>query len=127
MTVAPRENQTVVLAPFMGSPASKAGIRPGDMIMQVDGKNCTGLTTTQVADMLKGAKGTTVHISLGREGWDKPIEVTVVRDEIPRPGVEFSEMVKPGIGYVRVSTFNETTDTDLPKRSSSSISPSSTA
>src|SRR3984885_6831891 len=113
MTVAPRENQTVVLAPFMGSPAAKAGIRPGDIILQVDGKNCTGLTTTQVADMLKGAKGTTVHISLGREGWDKPIEATVVRDEIPRPGVEFSEMVKPGIGYVRVSTFNETTDADL--------------
>jgi carboxyl-terminal processing protease len=113
MTVAPRENQTIVLAPFMASPAAKAGIRPGDLILQVDGKNCTGLTTTQVADMLKGAKGTTVHISLGREGWDKPIEVTVVRDEIPRPGVEFSEMVKPGIGYVRVSTFNETTDADL--------------
>jgi carboxyl-terminal processing protease len=113
MTVAPRDNQTVVLAPFMASPAAKAGIRPGDTILQVDGKNCTGLTTTQVADMLKGAKGTTVHISLGREGWEKPIEVTVVRDEIPRPGVEFSEMVKPGIGYVRVSTFNETTDSDL--------------
>src|ERR1700726_2190693 len=107
MTVAPRENQTVVLAPFVGSPAAKAGIRPGDTILQVDAKSCTGLTTTQVADMLKGAKGTTVHISLGREGWDKPIEATVVRDEIPRPGVEFSEMVRPGIGYVRVSTFNE--------------------
>jgi carboxyl-terminal processing protease len=113
MVVAPRENQTVVQAPFMNSPAYKAGIRPGDTILKVDGKSCTGLTTTEVADLLKGAKGTPVHISLGREGWDKPIEVTVVRDEIPRPGVEFSEMVKPGIGYVRVSTFNETTDSDL--------------
>jgi carboxyl-terminal processing protease len=113
MTVQGRDNQTIVLAPFVGSPAYKAGIRPGDIIQKVDGKSCTGLTTTEVADMLKGAKGTTVHISLGREGWDKPIDVTVVRDEIPRPGVEYFTMVKPGIGYVRVSTFNETTDNDL--------------
>jgi len=113
MTVQQRENQTVVLAPFVGSPAYKAGIRPGDVILKVDGKSCDGLTTTEVADMLKGAKGTVVHISLGREGWDKPIEVTVTRDEIPRPGVEYFTMVKPGIGYVRVSTFNETTDSDL--------------
>ncbi|HTW22701.1 MAG TPA: S41 family peptidase [Candidatus Baltobacteraceae bacterium] len=113
MIVEQRDNQTVVQAPFVNSPAYKAGIRPGDTILKVDGKLCTGLTTNQVADMLKGAKGTPVHISLGREGWDKPIEVTVVRDEIPRPGVEYSEMAKPGIGYVHVSTFNETTDDDL--------------
>jgi carboxyl-terminal processing protease len=113
MTVQQRENQTVVLAPFVGSPAYKAGIRPGDVIQKVDGKSCDGLTTTEVADMLKGSKGTVVHISLGREGWEKPIEVTVTRDEIPRPGVEYFTMVKPGIGYVRVSTFNETTDSDL--------------
>jgi carboxyl-terminal processing protease len=113
MTVQQRENQTVVLSPFVGSPAYKAGIRPGDIIQKVDGKSCDGLTTTEVADMLKGAKGTVVHISLGREGWDKPIEVTVTRDEIPRPGVEYYTMVKPGIGYVRVTTFNETTDSDL--------------
>lgn len=113
MIVEQRDNQTVVQAPFVNSPAYKAGIRPGDVILKVDGKTCTGLTTNQVADMLKGAKGTPVNISLGREGWDKPIEVTVVRDEIPRPGVEYSEMVKPGIGYVHVSTFNETTDDDL--------------
>jgi carboxyl-terminal processing protease len=113
MTVQQRENQTVVLSPFVGSPAYKAGIRPGDIILKVDGKSCDGLTTTEVADMLKGAKGTVVHISLGREGWEKPIEVTVTRDEIPRPGVEYFTMVKPGIGYVRVTTFNETTDSDL--------------
>ena len=113
MVVQQRETQTVVRAPFVNSPAFKAGIRPGDVILKVDGKPCTGLTTTEVADLLKGAKGTPVHISLGREGWDKPIDVTVVRDEIPRPGVAYAEMVKPGIGYVHVTTFNETTDSDL--------------
>jgi carboxyl-terminal processing protease len=113
MTVAQRENQTVVVAPFVGTPAFKAGIRPGDVILKVDDKKCDGLTTTEVADLLRGARGTTVHISLGREGWAQPIEVTVVRDEIPRPGVEYSAMIKPGIGYVRVNTFNETTDSDL--------------
>lgn len=70
MVVTQRENQTVVQSPFMNSPAFKAGIRPGDAILKVDDKSCTGLTTTQVADMLKGAKGTPVHISLGREGWN---------------------------------------------------------
>jgi len=113
MIVAQKDNQTVVQSPFVNSPAYKAGIRPGDIILKVDGKSCTGLTTTEVADMLKGAKGTPVHISLGREGWEQPIEVTVVRDEIPRPGVEYSTMIKPNIGYVRVVTFNETTDSDL--------------
>src|SRR5271163_1786874 len=92
MVVAQRDNQTVVQSPFFNSPAFKAGIRPGDIIQKVDGKNCEGLTTTEVADMLKGAKGTPVHISISREGWDKFIEVNVVRDEIPRPGVEYAEM-----------------------------------
>jgi carboxyl-terminal processing protease len=113
MVVEQREDQTVVQAPFVNSPAYKAGIRPGDIILKVDGKTCAGLTTTQVADLLKGPKGTSVHIALGREGWAKPIEVTIVRAEIPRPAVEFATMVRPGIGYVHVTTFNETTDSDL--------------
>ncbi len=101
--------QTLVQAPFVNSPAYKAGIRPGDVILKVDGKVCAGLTTTEVANLLRGAKGTPVTITLGREGWAKPIEVTVVRAEIPRPAVEYAAMVRPGIGYVRVSTFNDTT------------------
>ncbi|MGH9684725.1 MAG: S41 family peptidase [Candidatus Acidiferrales bacterium] len=113
MGIATLNNHTVVLAPFVGSPAFKAGIRPGDAILKVDGKSCEGLSSSDVANMLRGAKDTPVRISLGREGWDKPIEVSVVRNEIPRPGVDFYTMVKPGIGYVRVSTFNETTDSDL--------------
>ena len=113
MQVGPRENHTVVIVPFVGSPAYKAGIRPGDIIAKVDDKPCDGLTTTEVADFLKGPKGTDVKITLNREGWDKPIEVTVTRDEIPRPGVDFYTLLKPGIGYVRVTSFNETTDREL--------------
>ncbi|HEV2400814.1 MAG TPA: PDZ domain-containing protein, partial [Candidatus Sulfotelmatobacter sp.] len=76
MTIAQRQNQTIVLAPFVGTPAFKAGIRPLDVILKVDGKSCAGLTSTQIAQMLKGPKGTVVHITLGREGYPKPIEVT---------------------------------------------------
>ena len=83
------------------------------MIQKVDGKSTEGLSTTAVADLLKGPKGTQVHITLSREGWATPIEVEVTRDTIPRPGVDFYTLVKPGIGYVRVSAFNETTDTEL--------------
>lgn len=101
--------QTLVQVPFVNSPAYKAGIRPGDVIVKVDGKACAGLTTSEVANLLRGAKGTPVTITLGREGWAKQIEVTVMRAEIPRPAVEYTAMVGPGIGYIRVSTFNDTT------------------
>jgi carboxyl-terminal processing protease len=113
MQVAPQSGQTIVVVPFVGSPAYKAGIRPGDVILQVDGKPCKGLTTPQVADLLKGPKGTVVHITIGREGWGKPLEITVTRAEIPRPGVDFYTMLKPGVGYIRMSAFNETTAEEL--------------
>jgi carboxyl-terminal processing protease len=114
MQVAQRANQVVVVAPFVGSPAFKAGIRPADVILKVGDKTCEGLTTDDVAAMLKGARGTSVHITLGRVGWEKPIEVTVVRDEIAHPAVEYFTLLRPGIGYIRLTTFNnQTTDSDL--------------
>jgi carboxyl-terminal processing protease len=113
MMVAPREGMTVVLAPFVGSPAYKAGIRPGDVILKVDEKSAQGLTTSDVADLLKGPKGTVVRITLGREGWEEPILVSVTRDEIPRHAVDTVMEVKPGIGYIRVTQFNETTDSEV--------------
>jgi carboxyl-terminal processing protease len=113
MVVAPRENHTVVMAPYVGAPAYNAGLRPGDVIVKVDEKATDGLTTSEVADLLKGPKGTVVKITVAREGYSEPLVFTVTRDEIPRHSVDIAFLLKPGIGYIRLSGFNETTDREI--------------
>src|SRR5713226_2192572 len=113
MTVGPRNNKVIVIAPFAGTPAYRAGIHPGDIISAVDGKPTDNMTTSDVADLLKGPKGTTVHITVLREGADKPLEFAVVRDEIPRYSVDLHFLIHPGIGYMHVSGFNETTEKEV--------------
>jgi carboxyl-terminal processing protease len=105
MTVGPRNNKVIVIAPFVGTPAYRAGIRPGDIIAAIDGKPTDNMSTSDVADLLKGPKGTTVRITMLREGSDHPLEFAVVRDEIPRYSVDLHFMIKPGIGYMHVSGF----------------------
>ena len=113
MTVGQQEDHTVVLAPMPGSPASKAGIRPGDIIATVEGKPCQGLTTSEVADMLKGPKGTVVRVEVLREGAEEPIKFTITRDEIPRFSVEHYFHLRPGVGYIRLVGFNENTHDEI--------------
>src|ERR1700691_5889086 len=115
MTVGPRNNKVIVIFPFTGTPAYKAGIHPGDVIIAVDGKSTENMSTPDVADLLKGPKGTTVHISISREGVDKPMEFTLVRDEIPRYSVDVHFLIRPGIGYLHVTGFNETTEEEVSK------------
>jgi len=113
MTVGPRNNKVIVIAPFVGTPAYRAGIHPGDIIVAVDGKSTDNMSTGDVADLLKGPKGTTVRITILREGSDKPLDFTVVRDEIPRYSVDLHFMIRPGIGYMHISGFNETTEREV--------------
>jgi carboxyl-terminal processing protease len=113
MQVGPRNRKTIVIAPFPRTPAYRAGIRPGDVILKVDGESTEGLTVADVAKRLRGEKGTSVHITVGRQGREKPLEFAVVRDEIPRPSVPIGFSPKAGVGYIRVETFNETTSKEL--------------
>src|SRR6195256_1887299 len=113
MTVGPRNNKVIVIAPFTGTPAYRAGIRPGDIIAAVDGKPTDNMSTGDAPDLLKGPKGPTVHITILREGTDKPLDFAVVRDEIPRYSVDLHFLIKPGIGYMHVSGFNETTEHEV--------------
>ena len=113
MTVQPRSGKTIVLMPFTGSPAYKAGIHPGDVIIQVNESSTANLTTTEVADLLKGPRGTPVKITILREGNEKPIVFNVIRDAINRPSVEEASWIRPGVAYVDINSFNETTSKEL--------------
>ncbi len=113
MTVAQHGASTVVMAPFPGSPAYKAGLRPGDVILEVNDKKTAGLNTTEVADLLKGPRGTHVQVSIGRDGVEKPLTFNIVRDEIPHPSVSEAFWLKPGIAYIKVIQFNEDTAKEM--------------
>lgn len=113
MTVGPRNGKTMVMAPFPGSPAYKAGIRPGDIITMVNDKPTDNLSTTEIADLLKGPRGTQVRIVISREGSEAPLTFTVMRDEIKRNSVQDAFWVKPGIAYLKIISFNETTTKEM--------------
>lgn len=113
MTVAPRNGKTIVIAPFPGSPAYKAGIRPGDAILEVNDKRTDNLSTTEVADLLRGPRGTQVQVVIAREGSDKPVTFNITRDEIPRKSVEDAFWLKPGIMYLDIQSFNENTSKEV--------------
>jgi len=104
---------TYVPAVVPGSPAFKAGIRPGDTLDKIDGQETEGLDGTRVSNMLRGPKGTLVRVSVRREGYEQPVQFTITRDEIKNPTVDSAFELKPGVAYLHISDFYETTDDEL--------------
>jgi carboxyl-terminal processing protease len=96
--------KVVVMEPFPGSPAANADLRRGDWISAVDGKDTTGMDTGQVADMLRGPRGTQVKVSVKREGATEPYTTTVTRDAIETTAVDVF-WLKPGVAFLGVSSF----------------------
>ena len=109
MQIAMFESSPIVEHPFPGTPAFEAGVRPGDAIRTVDGQRTQGRTLDEVVELVRGLHGTAVRLGLEREGQNGLIEVDVIRDTIPRPTVPLAFMVKPGIGFIQISSFGETT------------------
>jgi carboxyl-terminal processing protease len=103
------DNALTVIAPITGSPAQKAGLRPGDRITEVDGKSLAGLNLIQAVDKIRGPKGTDVTLTIIRDGSE--IEVTLKRDTVRLPEIDIS--MQDGIAVVRLVQFGQTTDTQL--------------
>jgi carboxyl-terminal processing protease len=100
-----------VVNPIIDGPSEKLGIKAGDKIVAVDGAAMTGkkITNKMVFDKLRGKSGSTVMVSILRSGLKKPIDFKITRDKIPLYSIDIAYMVKPGIGYIKVSKFAVTT------------------
>lgn len=94
-----------------GGPSEKVGLRAGDRIVEVDGKNIagTGLKNSDVMEMLRGNKGTTVKISVLRRNVNQLIDFTIIRDKIPIYSLDASYMIDEETGYIKLNKFSATT------------------
>ena len=109
MVIQQQNNKVYVITPYEGTPSFRAGLRPGDIISAIDGKSTDGMTSDVVAKNLKGPKGTHVQVAVIREGQTKPLVFDLIRDEIPHPSVDLKYEIRPGIGYIHLTQFQETT------------------
>lgn len=108
------ENDMIkVIAPIDDTPASKAGVLAGDLIVKIDGDDVRGQTLAEAVEKMRGEAGTSIKLTLVRKGVDKPIEISVMRAVIKVKAVRYR--VDKDVGYVRVIQFTEQTYDDLKK------------
>ncbi|HQK88414.1 MAG TPA: S41 family peptidase, partial [Acidobacteriota bacterium] len=103
----------VVEPPAPGTPAARVGLQAGDVIFKVNDKPIDDWDVDDVIDHLKGPKGTKVHITVNRRGEAEPLELDVIRDEIPKLTINFAYRVRPGIGFIKIERFSETTHREM--------------
>jgi carboxyl-terminal processing protease len=109
MIIQPQNNKVVVVYPIEGAPAFRAGIHPGDVISGIDGQSAAGMSSDDVANKLKGPRGTSVTVTVTRVGATAPLTFQLTRDEIPNASIDLSYQIRPGIGYIHIRQFQETT------------------
>ena len=111
-----RDGVITVISPLEGTPAYHLGIRAGDQIVEIDNKPVPKtVTNDDVFKALRGPSGSTVQITIAREEEEQPIHYTIERAKIPIESIPYSYMIRPGVGYVRVIRFAQTTGDELEK------------
>ena len=108
-----RNSRLTVITPIEGTPASRLGIRAGDIIDTIEGEPTSKMTVDEAVGKLKGPKGTEVDITILRVGLPEPLPFTVVRAEIPQTTVRYSYMIEPGTGYISISDFSRSTGDEV--------------
>lgn len=108
-----KDSLVVVAEPYEGFPADKAGLIAGDVILEVNGKSVDGKSTGDISQVLKGQPQTEVEVKVQRFGVEKPMDVTIVREEIQIESVPYSGMLNEEVGYVNLSSFTDNCSQDV--------------
>ena len=101
-----------VIAPIDDTPAQRAGIKAGDLIVRIDDKPVKGMTLNEAVKLMRGKKGKPITLTIVREGEEKPLKITIVRDIIRVKSVK-SRLLGDGFGYVRITSFQSKTTANL--------------
>jgi len=111
-----RDGAIVVIAALEGGPSYRLGIQAGDRIVEIDGKPLSKtLTNDGVFKLLRGPAGTTVAVTIERDGETEPLHFSIDRAKIPIESVPYAYMLRPGVGYIRITRFAQTTGDELEK------------
>lgn len=114
MEIGIREEQLQVIAPLEGTPAQKAGLRPGDKIIKINDTSTTDISIEEAVNLIRGPKGTKVILTIYREGWAKTKEVSIIRDVIEIPSLKW-EILENDIAYIKLYQFSEKASLDFKK------------
>lgn len=105
-----KEDYIIISEPYLGSPASKAGLLAGDKIVSVDDKPLKGKTSDEVSNLLKGSPGTKLTVQVLRpkaDGKDEELKIEITREEVKMKNVPYFGIVKDGIGYIKLEHFTQ--------------------
>ncbi len=102
-----KDDRVVISEPYEGSPAQKVGVKAGDVIQSIDGKDVKGMTNSKVSSMLRGEAGTTFELIVRRMGEKKDRTFHITRETIQLPQVPFYGMIRPGVGYIYLTGFTD--------------------
>jgi len=108
-----RDGKVTVIAPMAGTPAARKGLRTGDVISAVGGESTEDRTLDEVVEMVRGPEGSAVLLEITRPGMDEPFDVEITRARIPQNSVRFAFMLRPSVGYIRLSEFTNTSVREL--------------
>jgi len=116
-----KKDQLTIIAPLEGTPGQKAGLKSGDVILKIEGKDASNMTTDEAVSLIRGKKGTSVTLTIFRDDWSATKDIAIIRDTIVIPTIKW-ELKDGNVAYVHIFQFGQSLKDDFRRAASEIIS-----